>query len=104
MDLGQLDALCSDLTVAAKALKTLCDSSSSSPAGSSEPGKEPPFVSANLHDSAYEVSLAQSNLCGIATRLQTLLAGPTCFIRRMAIQVSSYTTVHPFSAVQAQAF
>lgn len=87
MELSQLDALCSDLSVAAKALRALCDSSGSSPASSNEPVRDTLFPSITSQDTKNEVRLAQNNLCGIATRLQTLLAGPTCFIRRMATQV-----------------
>lgn len=90
MELSQLDALCADLSVAAKALRALCDSSGSSPASGNEPGKETLFPTIISQDSKNEVMLARNNLCGIATRLQTLLAGPTCFIRRMATQVCEH--------------
>ncbi|KAF2024546.1 toxin biosynthesis regulatory protein AflJ [Setomelanomma holmii] len=84
MDLIHLDALCSDLTVAAKNLKALCEGSgSNSPTSSNESSKGSLQPSNKFQD---EISSARSDLCGIATRLQTLLAGPTCFIRRMAVQ------------------
>lgn len=85
MDLVQLDALCSDLTVAAKTLKALCDDSgNNSPASGNESSKDSLHPLAKSQD---EISHARSNLCGIASRLQILLAGPTCFIRQMATQV-----------------
>lgn len=87
MELSQLDALYADLSVAAKALRVLCDSSSNSPASNNEPVRDTTLPSIISQHSKNEVAIAQSNLCGIATRLQTLLAGPSCFIRRMATQV-----------------
>jgi len=90
MDLVQLDALCSDLTVAARAFRSLCDSSGNSSPGSNVSVKEPLFLSANPQDAEHEIAIARRNLCGITTRLQTLLSGPTCFIRRMAAQVSRF--------------
>ncbi|KAF2847104.1 toxin biosynthesis regulatory protein AflJ [Plenodomus tracheiphilus IPT5] len=83
MDLVQLDALCSELTVAAESLKALCEGSgNNSPAsiGLFKDSLHPPI---QLQD---DISTARSNLCGVATRLQILLADPTCFIRQMAIQ------------------
>ncbi|KAL6702828.1 hypothetical protein ACN47E_000914 [Coniothyrium glycines] len=88
MDLNQLDVLCSDLTVAAKTLKTLCDSIGGSPASYDEPAvpEQTSLAAKSPRETDDAVAVAQSNLCGLATRLQTLLAGPTCFIRRMATQ------------------
>ncbi|CAE7178409.1 hypothetical protein CFE70_005864 [Pyrenophora teres f. teres 0-1] len=87
MDLVQLDALCSDLTVAARALKSLCENSGNNRnPGSNVSVKEPLFLSANPLEAEHELAMARRNLCGITTRLQTLLSGPTCFIRRMAAQ------------------
>ncbi|KAI8934151.1 hypothetical protein NX059_008905 [Plenodomus lindquistii] len=81
MDLVHLDALCSDLTVAAKTLKALCDDSRSH--NPDEPFRD--FIQSPVN-SQDEISITRNNLCGIATRLETLLAGPSCFIRRMAYQ------------------
>ncbi|RMZ73883.1 O-methyltransferase family [Pyrenophora seminiperda CCB06] len=86
MDLAQLDALCSDLTVAARAFRSLCDSSGNSSPDSNVSVKDPLFLSTNPHDTEHEIAMVRRNLCGITTRLQTLLSGPTCFIRRMAAQ------------------
>jgi hypothetical protein len=90
MDLSQLDALCSDLTVAAKTLKGLCDSKSSSLNGHDDITANGCIFPVIASQSGHEILEAQRDLCGIATRLQMLLAGPSCFIRRMAVQVPSH--------------
>ena len=84
MDLSRLDALCSDLTVAAKTLKGLCDSSLN---GQDDITANSSIFPGIASQSGHEILEAQRDLCGIASRLQTLLAGPSCFIRRMAVQV-----------------
>lgn len=87
MDLSQLDALCSDLTVAARTLRGLCDKNSSSLGGRHDSATDSVYFSTTTSEEGDDISVARRKLCGTVTRLQTLLAGPSYFIHQLAIQV-----------------
>ncbi|KAL6159867.1 hypothetical protein ACJBU6_02283 [Exserohilum turcicum] len=89
MDLTQLDALCSDLAFTAKRLRALCSSTHiTATANGSEPTNNLLVPSDDAQNLEHEITAAQNSLCGISSRLETLLVGPSSFIRSMAMQAS----------------
>lgn len=94
MDLVNLDALCSDLTVAAKRLKALCDTYGTINSANGDNIKDLiNTAGTNGNNKNDEIAVARGDLCGIASRLQILLASPTCFIRRIATQASQLSKI-----------
>ena len=84
MDVIQLVALCSDVTVHAGKLKRLCDNASDTRLDSAT---NIPIFSTTSSETTDEILATRRNLCGTVNRFQSFLASPSYFIQQLATQV-----------------